>query len=57
MYYIYYYKYSISMRIGFDAKTFYNQTGLETTPRSIRILSQYYPDNDYFLYTPKLLKQ
>ena len=46
------------MRIGFDAKrAFYNQTGLGNYSRdSIRILSQYHPDNDYFLYTPKLLQ-
>ncbi|MAO71358.1 MAG: hypothetical protein CMD02_02475 [Flavobacteriales bacterium] len=46
------------MRIGFDAKrAFYNQTGLGNYSRdSIRILSHYYKDNDYFLYTPKLLQ-
>ena len=55
---MHYYKYSISMRIGFDAKrAFYNQTGLGNYSRdAIRILSQYHPDNDYFLYTPKLLQ-
>ena len=43
------------MRIGFDAKrAFYNYTGLGNYSRdTIRILSQYYPNNDYFLYTPK----
>ena len=43
------------MRIGFDAKrAFYNYTGLGNYSRdTIRILSQYYPKNDYFLYTPK----
>ena len=46
------------MRIGFDAKrAFYNQTGLGNYSRdSIRILSHFYQDNDYFLYTPKLLQ-
>lgn len=46
------------MRIGFDAKrAFYNQTGLGNYSRdSIRILSHYYQDNDYFLYTPKLIQ-
>ena len=46
------------MKIGFDAKrAFYNQTGLGNYSRdAIRILSKYHPDNDYFLYTPKLLQ-
>ena len=46
------------MRIGFDAKrAFYNNTGLGNYSRdSIRILSLLYPDNDYFLYTPKAKK-
>ena len=45
----------LEMRIGFDAKrAFYNSTGLGNYSRdSIRILSLLYPDNDYFLYTPK----
>jgi len=43
------------MRIGFDAKrAFYNSTGLGNYSRdSIRILSLLYPENYYFLYTPK----
>jgi glycosyltransferase involved in cell wall biosynthesis len=41
------------MRIGFDAKrAFKNFTGLGNYSRStISILSEYYPDNQYFLYT------
>jgi glycosyltransferase involved in cell wall biosynthesis len=41
------------MRIGFDAKrAFRNFTGLGNYSRStISILSEYYPDNQYFLYT------
>ena len=48
----------LEMRIGFDAKrAFYNNTGLGNYSRdSIRILSLLYPDNDYFLYTPKAKK-
>ena len=43
------------MRIGFDAKrAFYNNTGLGNYSRDVvRILSKFYPDNFYFLYTPK----
>ncbi len=43
------------MRIGFDAKrAFLNNTGLGNYSRdTIRILSQFYSDNKYFLYTPK----
>ena len=43
------------MKIGFDAKrAFYNSTGLGNYSRdSIRILSLFYPENDYFLYTPE----
>ena len=43
------------MRIGFDAKrAFYNNTGLGNYSRdSVRILSKYYSENSYFLYTPK----
>ncbi len=53
-----YYKNSNKMRIGFDAKrAFYNQTGLGNYSRdSIRILSHFFQDNDYFLYTPKLIQ-
>jgi glycosyltransferase involved in cell wall biosynthesis len=42
------------MRIGFDAKrAFRNFTGLGNYSRAvISILSDFYPDNDYFLYTP-----
>ena len=45
----------LEMRIGFDAKrAFYNSTGLGNYSRdSIRILSLLYPENNYFLYTPK----
>jgi glycosyltransferase involved in cell wall biosynthesis len=41
------------MRIGFDAKrAFRNFTGLGNYSRStISILSEFYPDNEYFLYT------
>lgn len=43
------------MRIGFDAKrAFFNNTGLGNYSRdTIRILSHYFPENKYFLYTPK----
>jgi glycosyltransferase involved in cell wall biosynthesis len=43
------------MRIGFDAKrAFLNNTGLGNYSRdAIRVLSHYYQDNKYFLYTPK----
>ena len=46
------------MRIGFDAKrAFYNNTGLGNYARdTIQSLSDHYPDNDYFLYTPKLIQ-
>ncbi|MDR0729616.1 MAG: glycosyltransferase family 4 protein [Prevotellaceae bacterium] len=42
------------MRIGFDAKrAFRNFTGLGNYSRAtISILSDFYPDNQYFLYTP-----
>ena len=44
------------MRIGFDAKrAFSNYTGLGNYSRDIiRILSQLYNQNEYFLYTPKV---
>lgn len=44
------------MRIGFDAKRYFlNQTGLGNYSRDlVRILEQYYPENDYIKYTPKL---
>jgi glycosyltransferase involved in cell wall biosynthesis len=43
------------MRIGFDAKrAFLNNTGLGNYSRdTIRVLSHFYADNKYFLYTPK----
>ena len=43
------------MRIGFDAKrAFLNNTGLGNYSRdTIRVLSHYYQDNKYLLYTPK----
>ena len=45
------------MNIGFDAKrAFYNNTGLGNYSRdTIRILSDYYSENNYFLYTPKAI--
>lgn len=44
------------MKIGFDAKrAFFNTSGLGNYSRSILLLlQQYYPDNEYFLYTPSL---
>jgi len=46
------------MRIGFDAKrAFYNRSGLGNYSRDIiKSLHQYFPDNDYHLYTPSLKK-
>jgi len=43
------------MRIGYDAKrAFYNRSGLGNYSRDlIRLLMQFYPENEYFLYTPK----
>ena len=43
------------MNIGFDAKrAFYNNRGLGNYARSlIEGLGQFYPENQYFLYTPK----
>ncbi len=43
------------MRIGFDAKrAFLNKSGLGNYSRDlIRSLHNYYPENDYFLFTPK----
>ncbi|MGM0650343.1 MAG: glycosyltransferase family 1 protein, partial [Bacteroidota bacterium] len=42
------------MRIGFDAKrAFYNKSGLGNYSRdTILSLYQYYPEHDYYLYTP-----
>jgi glycosyltransferase involved in cell wall biosynthesis len=44
------------MRIGYDAKRlFCNHRGLGNYSRDlIRILSEYYPENQYDLYTPKI---
>ena len=46
------------MRIGYDAKRlFHNTTGLGNYSRDLlRILSTYYPDNQFFLYNPKPAK-
>lgn len=43
------------MRIGFDAKrAFFNRSGLGNYSRdTIKILSEYYPMNDYYLFSPK----
>lgn len=45
------------MRIGFDAKrAYFNNTGLGNYSRdTIRILSQYFPDYKYHLFTPKIV--
>lgn len=44
------------MKIGFDAKRLYNNfTGLGNHSRTtIDILTEYYPENEYLLYTPKI---
>ena len=44
------------MRIGFDAKRLFNNfTGLGNHSRTtVDILSQFYPENQYLLYTPKI---
>jgi glycosyltransferase involved in cell wall biosynthesis len=46
------------MNVGFEAKRFFhNNTGLGNYSRDlIRILSQYYPQNNYLLYNPKPAK-
>jgi glycosyltransferase involved in cell wall biosynthesis len=43
------------MKIGFDAKrVFLNNTGLGNYSRdAIRVLSHFFPENKYFLFTPK----
>jgi glycosyltransferase involved in cell wall biosynthesis len=43
------------MNIGFDAKrAFHNSTGLGHYSRTlIRLLEEYYPGNDYYLFNPK----
>ena len=45
------------MRIGFDAKrAFSNYTGLGNYSRdTIRVLHKYYPENQYYLFTPKVI--
>lgn len=44
------------MKIGFDAKRLFNNfTGLGNHSRTtIDILTEFYPDNEYLLYTPKI---
>jgi glycosyltransferase involved in cell wall biosynthesis len=44
------------VKIGFDAKrAFCNNTGLGNYSRLlVDVLSEYYPQNEYFLYTPKI---
>ena len=44
------------MRIGYDAKRLYNNfTGLGNYSRTLLMnLAEYFPDNDYFLYTPEI---
>lgn len=46
------------MKIGFDSKRLYcNSTGLGNYSRSlVKNLQQYFPDNEYFLYTSTLKK-
>ena len=43
------------MRIGFDAKRFFhNSRGLGNYSRdTVRVLSEFYPENHYFLFNPK----
>ncbi|MCC8089668.1 MAG: glycosyltransferase family 4 protein [Rikenellaceae bacterium] len=43
------------MKIGFDAKrVFFNNSGLGNYSRgAVNLLSTYYPDNEYFLFTPR----
>lgn len=45
-----------SLKLGFDAKrAFLNKTGLGNYSRSaIRVLASYFPQNEYYLYTPKI---
>jgi len=47
------------MNFGFEAKrVFHNKTGLGNYSRDlVRILSNYFPDNNYFLYNPKKNKK
>lgn len=46
------------MRIGFDAKRLYNNfTGLGNYSRTLVFnLQRYFPEDDYYLYTPKIKK-
>ncbi len=46
------------MKIGFDAKRlFLNNTGLGNYSRTlVRNLNEYYPDHQYFLYTPRIVE-
>lgn len=46
----------MSIRIGFDAKRAYNNSsGLGNYSRAtIEIMARYYPENEYFLYSPKI---
>ncbi len=45
-----------SLKIGYDAKrAFFNRRGLGNYSRdTVRIMSNLVPENDYFLYTPKI---
>lgn len=47
------------MKIGYEAKrVFHNKTGLGNYSRDlIRILANFYPDNEYYLYNPKSNKE
>ena len=47
------------MNFGFEAKrVFHNKTGLGNYSRDlVRILSHYFPENNYFLYNPKKNKK
>ncbi len=47
------------MKIGFDAKrAFFNYSGLGNYSRdTIRILAEYFPDWEYFLYTPPVKEE
>ena len=46
------------LRIGFDAKRLFNNfTGLGNYSRTLLAnLSEYYPEQAYFLYTPRVVK-
>lgn len=49
---------NLMYRIGFDAKRLFNNfTGLGNYSRTLlRNLAEFYPDNAYFLYTPRVVK-